>query len=328
MATGSSVLDKKTMLWLYRTMVTIRQFEERARREADAGKPIGGIHSSVGQEAVAVGVCAHLRRDDYVLGNHRSHHHCLAKGLDMNKMMAELMGKAGGTNKGKGGTMHIADIEMGMLGANGVVASNVPVATGAALSAKVRGTDQVTAVFFGDGGANQGAIHESMNLAAIWKLPVVFLCENNRYAESTPVDYALAGGSVARRGAAYGIPGVQVDGQDVLAVYEAAGEAVRRARAGEGPSLLEALTYRYYGHFGADNPLTYRTQEEEEYYRSRDCLETFKAKLLEDETATEQELEAIDQKVLVALDGAVKFADESPWPGPEELVSDVYVNYP
>ena len=327
MATKESALDMDSMLRLYETMVTIRQFEERARREADAGKPLGGIHSSVGQEAVATGICAHLRQDDYVLGTHRSHHHCIAKGVDIKKMMAELMGKATGSNKGKGGTMHIADIEIGMLGANGVVGSNIPVATGAALSARVRGTDQVTVVFFGDGGANQGTLHESMNLAAIWKLPVIFVCENNRYAESTPVEYALAGGSVARRAAGYDIPGVQVDGQDVLAVYDAAGEAVRRARAGEGPSLIEALTYRYYGHFGADNPLSYRTQAEEDHYRNRDCIETLKIQLLESGEVTKQDLEAVDRGVLGALDEAVKFADDSPWPGSDELLTDVYVSY-
>ena len=328
MATTQSMPDRKTMLWLYETMSTIRQFEEKARREADAGKPIGGIHSSVGQEAVATGVCAHLRRDDYVLGNHRSHNHCLAKGVDMKRMMAELMGKSTGTNKGKGGTMHIADVDVGMLGANGVVGSNVPVATGAALSAKIRGTDQVAVVFFGDGGSSQGALHESMNLASIWKLPVVFVCENNRYAEATPMEYAIAGASVARRAAGYDMPGIEVDGQDVLAVYGAMGEAVRRARAGEGPSLIEALTYRYFGHFGADNPLTYRTKEEEEHYRSRDCLETFTAQLLENEMATREELEAIDQQISTSLDDAVKFADDSPWPESEEATMDVYISYP
>ena len=327
MAQTHSLPDKETSLRLYKGMVTIREFEERARREADSGKPVGGIHSSVGQEAVAVGVCNHLRPDDYLLGTHRSHHHCLAKGVDMKKMMAELMGKATGTNKGKGGTMHIADMDVGMLGANGVVGSSVPVAAGAALSAKIRGTDQVSVAFFGDGGANQGALHEALNLAAIWKLPVIFVCENNRYAESTPVEYTLAGGSVANRAAGYGIPGVTVDGQDVLAVSETMKEAVRRARAGEGPTLIEALTYRYYGHFGADDPRSYRTKEEEDYYRGRDCIDTFKARLLEEELATDQELESIGKEILVALDDAVKFADDSPWPEPEELLSDVYVSY-
>ena len=319
--------DKVTALSLYEGMVTIREFEERARREADAGKPVGGIHSSVGQEAVAVGVCRYLRKDDYLLGNHRSHHHCLAKGVDMKEMMAELMGKATGTNKGKGGTMHIADKNVGMLGANGVIGSNVPVAAGAALSAKIRGTDQVAVVFFGDGGANQGALHESMNLAAIWNLGVIFVCENNRYAESTPVEYSLAGGSVANRASAYGIVGETVDGQDVLDVSAAMERAVKRARAGEGPSIIEAKTYRYYGHFGADDTSRYRTKEEEDYYRSRDCIITYKARLLDEELSTGEELESIDSSVLVSLDEAVQFADDSPWPDPEELLADVYVSY-
>ena len=327
MANPENAPDRDEMLWLYKTMATIRQFEERANREADSGKPIGGIHSSVGQESVAAGICAHLRPDDYVLGNHRSHHHCLAKGVDPNKMMAELMGKATGTNKGKGGTMHIADLDVGMLGANGVIASNVPVATGAALSAKVRGTDQVAVVFFGDGGANQGALHESMNLASIWKLGVIFICENNGYAEATPVEYSLAGGSVSARGAGYGMPGVQVDGQNTVEMYKVCKEAVTRARAGEGPTVIEAQTYRYYGHFGADNPLGYRTKEEEDHYRSKDCIETFKIHMLESGEITRDELEKIDENVLERIDAAVKYADESSWPEPEELMNDVYVNY-
>ncbi len=327
MSTSELTADKEQMLGLYEGMMTIRQFEERAKREADSGKAIGGIHSSVGQEAVAVGICHHLRPDDYLLGNHRSHHHSLAKGIEMKKMMAELMGKVTGTNKGKGGTMHIADMDVGMLGANGVVGSNIPVAAGAALSAKTRGTDQVAVVFFGDGGANQGSLHESLNLASIWKLPVIFVCENNRYAQSTPVEYSLAGGSVAKRGEGYGIPGIQVDGQDIMAVSEVAEEAIGRARAGEGPTLIEALTYRYYGHFGADDPSGYRLKDEEEYYRGKDCIESFKVKLLEDETATKEELAAINQQILDKLDEAVKFADESPWPPPEEVTTDVYVNY-
>ena len=198
-ATTTTEIDRDTLLWMFKTMVTIRCFEEQSKREADAGR-LRGMHSSIGQEAVPVGVCAHLRDDDYVLGTHRSHHHCIAKGLDLKQMMAELLGKSTGTNKGKGGTMHIADIDKGMLGANGVVGSNIPVATGVGLSAKVRGTDQVSVVFFGDGAANQGTLHEAMNLAGIWKLPVIFVCENNRYAESTPVEYSVAGESIAGTG--------------------------------------------------------------------------------------------------------------------------------
>ena len=325
-ATASTTLDKKTLLWMYDTMVTIRRFEEQSRREADAGK-LRGMHSSIGQEAVPTGVCAHLTDDDYVLGTHRSHHHCIAKGVGLNEMMAELLGKATGTNKGKGGTMHIADINKGMLGANGVVGSNIPVATGVALSAKVRGTDQVSVVFFGDGASSQGSLHESMNLASIWKLPVIFVCENNRYAEATPFEYVVAGGSVSNRAAGYDMPGVTVDGQSVLEMYEVSGEAIRRARAGEGPTLVEAQTYRYLGHFGADNPLGYRTEEEEAYYRGRDCIERLGAHLVDAGTATEDDLAAIDRKALDNVAAAVKFADESPFPEPDELYTDVYVSY-
>ena len=322
----STALDNKTLLWMFDTMVTIRRFEEQSRREADAGK-LRGMHSSIGQEAVPTGVCAHLTDADYVLGTHRSHHHCIAKGVGLNEMMAELLGKATGTNKGKGGTMHIADIDKGMLGANGVVGSNIPVATGVALSAKVRGTKQVSVVFFGDGASNQGSLHESMNLAAIWKLPIIFVCENNRYAESTPFEYVVAGGSVSNRAAGYDMPGVSVDGQSALDVYEVSREAVRRARDGEGPTLIEALTYRYMGHFGADNPLGYRTEEEEAYYRGRDCIERLKSHLIDGGVATEEELAAIDRNAVDRVAEATRFADESPFPEPDELYSDVYVSY-
>ena len=242
--TTYSDLNRDSLLWMYETMVTIRRFEEQSRREADAGK-LRGMHSSIGQEAVPTGICAHLRDDDYVLGTHRSHHHCIAKGVDLNEMMAELLGKATGTNKGKGGTMHIADINKGMLGANGVVGSNIPVATGVALSAKVRGSDQVSVVFFGDGASSQGSLHEAMNIASIWKLPVLFVCENNRYAESTPFEYAVAGGSIANRAAGYDMPGVLVDGQSALDMFEVGKEAVARARAGRRP----------HAHRGANIPL-------------------------------------------------------------------------
>ena len=327
MATATTAPTKEKLLWMFETMQTIRRFEEQAKREADAGR-LRGMHSSIGQEAVPTGVCAHLRDDDFVLGTHRSHHHCIAKGVSVREMMAELLGKATGTNKGKGGTMHIADITKGMLGANGVVGSNIPVATGAALSAKVRGTDSVSVVFFGDGAAGQGTLYESLNLASIWKLPVLFVCENNRYAESTPVEYSLAGESVADRGAGFNVPGVAVDGQSVMDVYEVAGEAVRRARAGDGPTLIEARTYRYQGHFGADDPLGYRTKEEEEYYKARDCNDSYRAHLIESGVATSEELDAIAQKAVDLVAEATKFAIDSPLPEPEALYEDVYIKYP
>ena len=321
-----SELNKDSLLWMYETMVTIRRFEEQSRREADAGK-LRGMHSSIGQEAVPTGICAHLRDDDYVLGTHRSHHHCIAKGVDLNEMMAELLGKSTGTNKGKGGTMHIADINKGMLGANGVVGSNIPVATGVALSAKVRGSDQVSVVFFGDGASSQGSLHEAMNIASIWKLPTLFVCENNRYAESTPFEYAVAGGSVANRAAGYDMPGVLVDGQSALDMFEVGREAVARARAGEGPTLIEAQTYRYQGHFGADDPLGYRTQEEEDYYEARDCIASLRAHITDGGYATEGEIEALEARALQAVAAAAAFADESPFPDASELTTDVYVSY-
>jgi TPP-dependent pyruvate/acetoin dehydrogenase alpha subunit len=292
-------LNKECALWMYETMVTIRRFEEQSRREADAGK-LRGIHSSIGQEAVPTGICAQLRDNDFVLGTHRSHHHCIAKGVDIK----------------------------GMLGANGVVGSNIPVATGVALSAKVRGTDQVSVVFFGDGASSQGSLHEAMNLASIWKLPVLFVCENNRYAESTPFEYSVAGGSIANRAAGYAMPGVVVDGQSALEMFEVAREAIARARAGEGPTLIEAQTYRYMGHMGADDPLGYRTKEEEDYYKGRDCIKRMEEHLLDAGFATESDLKTIDERVLVAIGEATKFANDSPFPDPSELTTDVYVSYP
>ena len=327
MAITSAELDSKVLLWMYETMITIRRFEEEARRQADQGK-LRGMHSSVGQEAVPTGICAHLKKNDYILGTHRSHHHCIAKGVDLKEMMAELLGRATGTNKGKGGTMHIADITKGMLGANGIVGSNIPVATGAALSAKLRGTDNVSVVFFGDGASSQGSLHEALNLAGIWKLPVIFVCENNRYAESTPSEYVVSGGSVANRADGYGIPGVVADGQDVLEMYEIGGQAIARARTGDGPTLIEAMTYRYFGHFGADDTSMYRTSEEEEYYRNKDCLEHLRVHIVETQAAGENDLTAIDEKATAAVAEASKFAEESPWPEPSEIYDDVYISYP
>ena len=324
--TTHSTMNKDTLLWMYSKMVTIRRFEEQSRREADAGK-LRGMHSSIGQEAVPTGISAHLRDNDFVLGTHRSHHHCIAKGVDLNEMMAELLGKATGTNNGKGGTMHIADINKGMLGANGVVGSNIPVATGVALSAKVRGTDQVSVVFFGDGASSQGVLHESMNLASIWKLPVLFVCENNRYAESTPFEFTVAGGSISNRAAGYDIPGVSVDGQSVLEMFEVGGEAVARARRGDGPTLIEAQTYRYHGHFGADDPLGYRSEEEQEYYMDRDCIKQLTAHIIENGFAGEDDLQSLDEKALADIAEAVRFADESPFPDDIDLLTDVYNTY-
>jgi pyruvate dehydrogenase E1 component alpha subunit len=241
-------------------------------------------------------------------------------------MMAEIHGKASGCCKGKGGSMHIADFDHGMLGANGIVGGGPPLACGSGLSAKVRGTQQVTACFFGDGASNQGTTAEALNLASIWKLPVIFVCENNRFAETTSTDYSVGGHDIAGRGPAYGMPGVALDGQDVFAVYEAAGEAVRRARAGEGPTLLECQTYRYFGHFEGDT-VKYRTREEEAYYKARDCLERYREAVLPPDLLTKADLDAIDEHARGAIREAVAFAEDSPPPKAEECLEDVYVGY-
>ena len=274
------------------------------------------------------GICAHLRDDDYLASTHRGHGHCIAKGVDVKTMMAELFGKSTGNNKGKGGSMHIADMSRGMLGTNGVVGASVPLAVGAGITARHRGTDQVAVAFFGDGGANQGVVHESMNLAAVWKLPVIFVCENNGYAESTPVEYAIAITNVADRAVGYGFPGVVVDGMDVFAVYEAAGAAVERARSGQGPTLLECKTYRYYGHSGMDNPHTYRTREEEDEWKARDPMDQFRDRVLKNDRLSETELNAIDERVERTMEEAAQFAESSPEPELTELYTDVYGDYP
>jgi pyruvate dehydrogenase E1 component alpha subunit len=321
-------LSKDTLLKLYETMITIRDFEEIGLYEMGQRRLSGSVHSSAGQEAVPTGICAHLKDTDYIASTHRGHGHCIAKGVDPTLMMAELFGRSTGTNQGKGGSMHIADMSKGMLGTNGIVAGSVPLAVGAALTSSVNGTDQVAVAFFGDGGANQGVLHESMNLAAVWKLPVIFACENNHYAESTPVEYALSIENVADRAPGYNMPGVVVDGMDVFAVHEAAGQAVGRARAGQGPSLLECKTYRYYGHTVFDNPRTYRTEEEEQHWRARDPLIIFRDRVTGEGAIEKEELDEIDQRVEQMIRDAIKFADDSPLPANEEVYTDVYVEYP
>lgn len=328
MTTDLATIGKPRLLWLYERMLMIRNFEETFKRLVETGRPLGSGHLYAGQEAVAVGVCAHLRPDDYIASTHRGHGHCIAKGVEPRLMFAELYGKITGACKGKGGSMHITGFDVGMLGVNPIVGGGIPHAVGAALTAKVKGTDGVAVTFFGDGAANQGTFHESINLAAVWKLPCIFVCENNLYAESTPVEYAAAGENIADRGAGYGIPSFVVDGMDVFAVYEAAGEAIARARAGGGPTLLECKTYRFYGHFLGDQPERYRTKEEEEYWRSRDPIPSFRQKVLELELLTQKELEEVDAKVDAVLEEAVKFAEESPLPSIDELYTDVYVEYP
>lgn len=319
-------LTKDQLLWMYERMRLIREFENRASALFAAGKLPGFVHLYAGEEAIGVGVMANLTDRDFITSTHRGHGHCIAKGVDINAMMAELYGRATGSCKGKGGSMHIADVDKGMLGANGIVGAGGPLACGPGLMAKVKGTDQVTVCFFGDGAAEQGTMHESMNLASIWKLPVIFVCENNGYAESTPVHYHSASKDIADRATAYNMPGFAVNGTDLFAVHEAAHEAVARARRGEGPTLIEAKGFRYYGHFEGD-PLTYRTEEELAKNKDLDPIEQFKRRVLDRGLVSADELDAIDARAKATIDQAVEFAEASPYPAQEELLTDVYVSY-
>ena len=317
-------LDKDALLRLYETMETIRVFETRVKEEFAKGRIPGFVHLYAGEEAVATGVMAHLRDDDTITSTHRGHGHCIAKGCDVDGMMAEIFGKATGLCKGKGGSMHIADVSKGMLGANGIVGGGPPLACGAALTAKVLGTDHVCVCFFGDGAAQEGTFHESLNLASIWKLPVVFIAENNGFAESTPASYHCAIENIGDRAASYGIPGASVDGMDVFAVYEAAHEAINRARLGRGPSLLECKTYRFNGHFEGDQQL-YKTDELQQSMLARDPIASFRATTTQQGLLTNEELDAIDARVRQSIDNAVTFADSSPYPELSEIATDVYV---
>ncbi len=318
--------SKQELLRMYGRMRLIREFEERVRGLFAEGKLPGFVHLYAGEEAIAVGVCSQLTDDDYITSTHRGHGHCIAKGVDVKEMMAELYGKATGSCKGKGGSMHIADVGKGMLGANGIVGGGGPLACGPALSAKVLGKDSVTVCFFGDGASEQGTMHESMNLASIWKLPVVFVCENNGFAESTPVEYHASVKDIADRATAYGFPGLAVDGTDIFAVAEAVGEAIDRARQGQGPTLVECKAFRYYGHFEGDG-VAYYTDEMRAAFRERDPISKFRANVLERGLVSEAELNEIDAQARNAIDEAVEFAEASPMPAPEELVTDVYVSY-
>jgi pyruvate dehydrogenase E1 component alpha subunit len=310
----------------YSIMVKIRMFEEKVSELFAAGKIPGFVHLYAGEEAIGAGVISHLTDRDYLTSTHRGHGHCIAKGVDPKEMMAELYGKVTGSCRGKGGSMHIADVDKGMLGANGIIGAGGPLACGSGLMAKTLGTDQVSVCFFGDGAAEQGTMHEAMNLACIWTLPVVFVCENNGYAETTPWQYHCAAKNISDRCAGYDMPGVTVDGNDFFAVYEAAEEAIGRARRGEGPSLLECRGFRYFGHFEGDAAL-YFTEEEKKRNRANDPIDGFKKKVLERKLLTEAELADIDAKAAALIEEAVKYAEESPLPGSEEVLTDVYVKY-
>jgi acetoin:2,6-dichlorophenolindophenol oxidoreductase subunit alpha len=311
-------VDAATLRALYRTMLTIRVFEQRVAREFRTGEIPGFVHMYVGEEAVAAGVCANLTDRDWITSTHRGHGHCIAKGCDLGAMMAEIYGREDGLCKGRGGSMHIADFSRGMLGANAIVGGGISLATGAALAAQVRGDDGVAVAFFGDGAANQGVLHESMNLASIWRLPVVYVCENNGFAESTPAAYATSVPDVAARAAAYAMPGVTVDGSDAVAVYEAAREAVARARAGDGPGFLEVKTYRFMGHFEGD-PDRYRDDEDRELTRSRDALASLRGRLASEGLESDETLEALTVELEAAVADALAFAKASPFPDAAEI---------
>ena len=311
-------LTEELLMRLYRTMYTIRRFEETVSEHAGKGVIPGFmIHLYIGQEAVAAGVCAALREDDYLVSTHRGHGHLIAKGASLDRMMAELKGKEAGYCRGRGGSMHITSVEVGGLGANGIVGAGLVIAPGAALSAKLRGTDQVTVCFFGDGASNQGTFHEGLNLAATWKLPVVFVCENNGYGFSTPQHVHQSIRRVSQRAAAYDIPGLTVDGNDVLEVYHAASWAVERARKGGGPALLEATTLRWHGHFEDDDD-EYRSKEEKAEFPKQCPIERLERECVERGLSSPAQLERIRSEVDREVERAVAFAEESPEPSPED----------
>lgn len=301
-------VGKEIVLSLYRTMVEIREFELKAYEIFRSGKMPGFIHLYVGEEAVAAGVCAHLRKDDSVTSTHRGHGHALAKGISAGAAMAELMGTTDGCCGGRGGSMHFYEPAVGFLGTNGVVGPGIPIAAGAALSASLRGTDQVAVSFFGDGAVNNGTFHEGVNLAATWNLPVVFVCENNLYATETPFKRATKNTNVASRAAAYNIPGIELDGNDVLEVYEKAGEAITRARQGQGPTLLECKTYRWFGHHVGDPGISYRAKEEIEAWKQRDAVKKLRDHAVASKWAVAADFDAIDADVARVIEAAEELA--------------------
>lgn len=312
------------LIGMYRTMLLIRRFEETAAELYSHGRIWGGLHLCLGQEATATGACAALRLEDMISSTHRGHGHCIAKGGDVRLMMAELFGRATGYCKGKGGSMHIADLDLGILGANGIVGAGLPIAVGAALGAQYRGLDSVSLAFFSDGATNTGAFHEALSLAAVLKVPAVFMCENNGWAVSTPTRYGVPVESIATRAAAYGIPAVTVDGNDVVAVYGAVRAAVARARGGEGPSLVEGVTYRWSGHYHGD-PQLYRSKEEVQEWRDeRDPIALHRCYLLQRGLLTEAQAREIEEEVEAQVAEAVRFAEESPVPTLDSLHTDIY----
>ena len=318
-------MEKERMVWIYKTMNQIRKFEEKALELFEANKLRGSVHLYIGEEAIAATVCSNLTDDDYIASTHRGHGHCIAKGAKLNLAMAELMGKATGYCKGRGGSMHIADISKGNLGANAIVGGGIPIATGGALALKLQGKKNISVAFFGDGASNEGTFHEALNMAAIWKLPIVFVCENNMYGLTMPVKESTSVSDIAERGAAYNIPGVVVDGNDVFAIDEAFQAAQKRALAGDGPSLIECKTYRWMGHWTGD-PQVYRTREEVASWKEKCPIKRFRKYLLENGILSDAELTEIEDAATKEAADAAEFAMNSPEPDPAHVLDDVFAD--
>ncbi len=324
-ARPSDKLVPDTLLTMYRRMVLIRRFEERCAQQYGLQKIGGFCHLYIGQEAVAVGTAAAVRPDDFVISAYRDHGQILAAGTPPGPVMAELFGKVTGVSKGKGGSMHLYDVERGFYGGWGIVGAQIPLALGTAWASRYKGNDRVTVCYFGEAAVNQGAFHEALNMAALYKAPAIFICENNRYGMGTPIAVSSAETEVYKRASAYNIPGAPADGMDVLAMYDAVKAAVDRARAGEGPTLLEARTYRFRGHSMSD-PAVYRTRDEVDRERQNDPIPRLRKRLVDAKLADDAKLDAVDAEVEQEVDEAVRFAEASPWPGPEELYADVYAS--
>lgn len=316
-------IAKDKLVEMLRTMLRIRAFEESVQKEFAAGNIPGIVHLYLGEEAIAAGACANLRTDDYIVSTHRGHGHLIAKGGKTDLMMAEVLGKKTGYCHGKGGSMHVADLDIGMLGANGIVGAGLPIATGAAASAQIRGTDQVAICFFGEGASNTSRFHEAINMGAAWKLPVIYLIENNLWAVSTRSTDVMGASELTNRAIGYGIPGVSVDGNDAVAVYEAVEKAVARARKGEGPTLMECLTYRWRGHMEGD-PQFYKPKEEVDEWLEKDPLPRYRKYLADTGVMTTEEIKGVEQEMVEEMEKALKFAKDSPFPAPEETLEDVF----
>ncbi len=318
-------IPKEELLRIYEIMVTIRKFEETAEKNFLQGEMPGFIHLYIGEEAIGAGIISQLRKDDFITSTHRGHGHMIAKGADMKKMMAELYGKKTGYCKGKGGSMHIMSFDIGVLGANGVVAGGLPIAAGAGMAIKLKGSDQVVISFFGDGATGRGAFHEALNWASIYRLPIVFVNENNQYASTAKYERVVPVKSIAERARAYNMPGISIDGNDIFEVYKVAKEAISRAREGKGPTLIEARTYRLKGHFVGD-PEKYRDKEEVERWWKNEPIGRIERYLIENELITEEEREKIYTSAINKINDAVKYAKESPYPAPQEALSDLFVD--